>query len=62
MTLEEKYIELLEQSIANRQKEIDSYDADDYIKRGMTSSSQGGLLHALNLFKVLTREDRLDEQ
>lgn len=58
MTLEEKYIELLETSISNRQKEIDSYNADDYVKRGMTVSSQGGLVHALNLFKVLTREER----
>lgn len=62
MTLEEKYIELLENSIANRQKEIDSYNADDYIKRGMTSSSQGALVHALNLFKALIREEVIDEQ
>ena len=53
MTLEEKYIELLETSIANRQKEIDSYNVDDYIKRGMTVSSRDAIAHALNLFKSL---------
>lgn len=53
MTLENKYIELLETSIANRQKEIDSYDADDYIKRGMTVSSRDAMIHALNLFTSL---------
>ena len=58
MTLENKYIELLESSIANRQKEIDSYDADDYIKRGMTASSQGALIHALNLFKSLIEDEK----
>lgn len=49
----EKFIQILEARIIDKEKELKSLDKDDYINKGVISGMILGISHSLNLFKIL---------
>lgn len=49
----EKFIQLLEARIVDKEKELKALDKDDYINKGVISGMILGISHSLNLFKIL---------
>lgn len=49
----EKFIQILEARIVDKEKELKALDKDDYINKGVISGMILGISHSLNLFKIL---------
>jgi len=51
----EKYIQILEARIADREKELSKVDKDDFTKRGVIMGVIIGLSGALSTYKILNQ-------